>query len=616
MNKISKNNSPVQQHSNSAVALYNNVVEDFLKSNPISPIVQYAIKIFKDNAIRNKLTDNQYNKEVEQFNARYGYYITKKSVAAVATNATKYYSYINYPYLDRNAVKQTMDNYRKYVADYNAKVDKENEEISKYNSGVIKSTDKKILATINTFKKEYNKEFTRVYNAEVETFNDGFENKILPKRRIQKVRFSTELVFHVLVGFYVSQLKTRNAYLLEMNRPTSVAKNQLPKLKIDHRKLATHKISEITRLDFCKKTAQNHVKRLREAGILINYLKINQNKPVSVNFNPEILVIFEGNQPKSQLAKKQLVNYCNEKNLHYNNETTRAFLKEKEIKDCANATVGNKCGSMQEIKRVSPADSYKNTTEIIKEFSPGRAKISKRKVAANQHEALTENFLLRLSNEKQLATDLHYGVYNTYKGLRYDYLQKVAQYAAVSDQEFKEVVTQDFIKTSAKIWKNHQNPVFEGEWKKAINYLKEVLFAKITQKETIIKKLKEYRWKLNFARKWFAKNSEVSALYPSLYFDKTRIKSAEIGFFGLHSVWKSHLKYQEKKKQQLQQQQQQSNERKRRLTHNKKLTSAIQKFDNGKLNYKQLYNYVQDNLPHDYLLMLPKLIAKYSNNLA
>ena len=205
---------------------------------------------------------------------------------------------------------------------------------------------------------------------------------------------------------------------------------------------------------------------------------------------------------------------------------------------------------------VCPADSYWNTTAIsktsetrppensahIRSILPDFLKKDRQQQGTNN--TITENFIHRLQDNKTLAEDLSKGVYDTYKGLRYDYLRKVEMYANLTSEEFKAVLIQDFIKVSAKIWKQHN--VYVGEWKKAINYLNDTLFKNITQKSTLIQKLQEYRWKLNFARKWFIK-SNVSALYPSMYFDATRTESKEIGFFGLHKVWKTHCKYLENK---------------------------------------------------------------------
>ncbi|TDQ22777.1 hypothetical protein [Tenacibaculum caenipelagi] len=632
MNKsINKNANIAQKSAKSLteIGIYNQEVKSFLKSTSLNPIIQAAIKNFNDSAYRRKLTNLQYNKEVEEFNTTHGYYLLKKGTE---TEVTKYYSYINYPYLDRNAIKATMDNYRSFVYQYNKKADEENKLIRNYNNSVVKShyslNDAEKKRKTN-FERTNKSKFVRDYNELVIEANE--QNAIIPKKRIQKIKYASELVFHVLVGFYVSQLKTRNAYLMEMNRPTSVLKNALPKLKIDHRKLATHKIADIPRLDICKKTAQNHIKRLREAGVLINYLMINQNKPISVNFNAQILEILDGFYPKSQKPTNQQVNHVGRNFLHDNSECNYSVLKEKKRKGCAKSTSLNKCGSMleeNESNNVCPADGYENTKGINKKISlEGGEKINlpnfltEKRQTGRKTNQLSDNFLSKLINQKTFAEKLAAGEFDNYKGLRYDYLLKIEQYALVSNDEFKQIIIQDFIKSSAKIWRNHT--VYVGEWKKTINQLNEELFSNITQKETIIKKLREYRWKLKFAKNWFDKNTEVKTLFPYAYFDKTRVKSNELGFYGLHSVWKSHLKYLEKRKEEKKNLEAAANERKRKTAVQKKktaelkkLTNAIKKYESGQYNLEQLFNYVQDNLPHDYLILLPNMIKNQNTNLA
>ncbi|PKH52438.1 hypothetical protein CXF68_17835 [Tenacibaculum sp. Bg11-29] len=630
MNKSTNNNANKTQKRKvlfSTIGVYNQEVKDCLSTRKLDAILQHTIKNFIDNAYRNKLTNTQYNKAVEEFNTAHGLLLLKRGNEH--ENEQKQYTYINYPYLDRQAVKGTMDKYRQYVFTYNEKTDVENDEIRKYNNTIVKNhfqlseTQKKRKAV---FQKQNKKEFSRNYNELV--IEENKENAIIQKKAIQKIKYSSELVFHVLVGFYVSQLRTRNAYLLEMNKSTSTLKNSLPKLKIDHRKLATHTIADIPRLSICKKTAQNHIKRLREANILINYLRINQNKPISVNFNSQIIEVLEGNPPKSQLIQNKSFNSLIEKSLHDNNDTTRTkILKEKEIKDCANSTALNKCGSMlvneNESNTERLAGGYKNTKGISNEKQNsfgGEKKIklpdflNKTPKPIKTTNQLTNNFLNKLKDDQTLAKKLAAGEYDHYKGERYDYLLKIVQYGLLSTEDFKQVILQDFIKSSAKIWKKHN--VYVGDWKNTINRLKDQMFVNMVNKETVINKLKEYRWKLEFARNWFLKKEEVNALFPFAYFDKTRTKSNELGFYGLHSVWKSHLKYKEQKNTDKKQEQQDSNARKRRLSAQKKLTRAISKYELGTYNQEQLFNYVQDNLPHEYLLLLPNLIKNQNTNLA
>ena len=628
MNKTTKLCGQKAQNTTSnfsTIGLYNQAVKDNLRQIKLDQITTYAIKQFKDYAKRNRLSYVDYNKAVEAFNNSHGLLLLKRGNHFATPQ--KQYAYINYPYLDRQAVKKTMDHYRQYVHHYNKAVTLENESIRTYNNEIVKphfalSDQEKKRKT--EFKNVNSKLFARDYNDLV--LEENAKSAILPKRKIQTIKYGTELLFHVLVGFYVSQLKTRNTSQMELNKPTRVLKNSLPKLKIDQRKLATHTIADIPRLDMSKRTVQNHIKRLREAQLLVNYTMINQNKPIQANFNSKIITVLEGNPPKSQTSIKEQLNSVSWKLLPDNNETTRTkILKEKEIKGCAISTGFQISGSMLEgveSSSVCPADGYKNTKEIKKTATLGRGQaqkilpdfLKKGTDMKKKPTLLTRNFLNRALETKDFADKLKRGDFNEYKALRYDYLQKIEQYALVSREEFRRIVIQDFIKSSAKIWNNHD--VYLPVWIKTINLLQEQLFTNIINKSTIIAKLREYRWKLEFARKWFVKNKDVNALFPIDYFDNTRTLPRELGFYGLHSVWKTHLKYLETKAANKKLIEQKANARKRKLSAQKKLTSAIHKYESGKYTYDQLYNYVQDHLPHEFLVALPSLIKNQYINLA
>lgn len=610
----------MQENQNilTAIGHYNTNVRNNLATTTLDTITQYTIKIFKDNAQRNRYNDLQYNKAVEDFNTTHGLLLLKKG-AELTQNSAKAYNYINFPYLNRQGMKSAMDNYRKYVYHYNTDVTQQNKAITKYNTSIVRPTCIEIgdLKKIGQVLENKQGLLIRDYNKAVNALNEELKANYLPKKHMQKVKYASEIVFNVLVGFYISQLKTRNTYLQAAGKPTRVLKNDLPKLKIDNRKLASHTIAGIPRLDFCKKTAQNHIKRLREAGILVNYHYVNQYKPISVHFNTQIVQVLDGKPPKKQHTQNQLVTIKCEKKLPDNSDSILS-KKRKEIKDYENFIVGNKCGSITQAS-VCPADGYKNTTGInnAKKTSPQKEKNTMRKLLPDflqttpkkegTNSVITRNFLAKLTDERQLASELTAGKYDQYIGLPYHYLRKVAQYANLTTEEFRAVLLQDFIKSSAKIWKHH-NSVHVGSWKNAINELNEVLFTGVTQKETLIEKVKEYRWKLEFARKWFLKHKHA-ALYPSLYFDVNRKSSSGVGFFGLHSVWTTHLKYQRQRTQKQQARKRNENARKRKQSAKVKLANAITAYKKGKYSANQLYNYVQDNLPHECLVALTQRLG-------
>ncbi len=612
---MNKNSYTQQQNNNKAtkVGIYNQQVKDYLANTKLSLLEQKAIEVFRASAQRRRITNDEYNKEVEEFNALHGFLLLKKGKD---TEASTWYSYINYPYLDSQSIHDAMTKYRKFMFTYNRDVKEKNTDIKAYNSSVVKNIHEltpKEKQEIYDFRKLNKSLHITAYNELV--YQSNLSNPIHPKRKYKQLLQQYSDTFYVLLFFYTSQLKKRNGKLLEYGKPTSVKKNELPKISINHKDLIDFKVNGVQRLNFSKRSAQNHIQVFVEAGLLLNYQFINKDRPVFANFNPNILSILDGKPPKSQ-APENTAFFTNEvqqvHKLKYYTRTPKKVIKnEIKIEDCANSTVGKKCGSMQE----TTPNNYKNTSKVGHKKSVGREKIKNLlpeflktpEKGLKKVQKLSLNFMNRFVDDTELAKQLHDNDYATYKGLPYNYLKRIELYAhELTIDEIKTILVQDLVKSAAKIWKNHENPPFVGDWKKAINTLHKVLFKNITTNETLFKKHREYRWKLNFARQWFIRN-KVSALYPSMYFDPTRKSQSEIGFFGLHKIYQKHIEYKKQSEVEKKDSIRKSNLRKKAINNNKKLNTAVHKYLKGQFTSQQLFDYVEKNLPVSFY---EKLITK------
>jgi hypothetical protein len=127
----------------------------------------------------------------------------------------------------------------------------------------------------------------------------------------------------------------------------------------------------------------------------------------------------------------------------------------------------------------------------------------------------------------------------------------------------------------------------------------------------LVDEISQMRWRIEWARKWFIKN-EFTPLFPYNYFDMTRKTSKEVGFEYTKAKWNEHLtaiaKYDALKKKQ----QSNATKRKETINHSKKCENALTRFFKNKLTYSQLFDYVEQNLPKQYLEKLPDLILKKS----
>ena len=585
--------------------MYNSQVVNNIQKNELSEIQKATIKIFKDKLHLEQKTPKEFNKNVIEFNNLHGFLIKKirikKGTPGVLTN----YSYINDPYLDTSAVKETMRSYRSYVYQYNKMVLKQNKEISKYNLNIANPTNAKEKKLVLKFKLDYNSSFTSNYNDKVEEYNTKHGN-FFKKRKINTIKYQTEIIFHTLVGFYVKQLKIKNLIAVQSNKSTRVEKNKLPKLDLDHRKIATHNIDDIPRLSISKKTVQNHVKRLREAGILINYRYINQNKPISINFNPKILVILEGKQPKRQNSKNQSLTPLIGKNLHDNNETISAKLNKKKIKDNPKGIVDIRKELTLSFNSLS-AKAYKNTEGITnkKSRTSGADFLGKYAQKSNK---LREKIL----DDYDFANKLASKEFENYKPIEYYILKQEELYGNLTVLEFRKLLQQDFIKSSYKLWKTRE--VYFGVWLKAIRYVQNNYF-KSEIKEILCQSVPQHRWRLEFARKWFLKK-KFNSLFPYQYFDLTRTQTNEVGYVGSYKVWKTYQRINKDTLLEAKNLQQAAAHRKEMLSQRTRLKKWITKYEKGSISYDELFTYATTSLHHSLVLQIPLLLTSKNNYLA
>ena len=120
-----------------------------------------------------------------------------------------------YPAIIEEAFSTTMDNYRKYIASYNFKTQAENELIQAHNNSVKEFCKSNALNEVQT---EYKRLFllhnekncnARNYNEAVNQFCTDY-GIIVEKKKIQTVKYATEVVFQNLLHLYNSQLMKRN----------------------------------------------------------------------------------------------------------------------------------------------------------------------------------------------------------------------------------------------------------------------------------------------------------------------------------------------------------------------------------------------------------------------
>lgn len=514
-----------------------------------------------------------------------------------------------YPAIIEEAFSSTMDNYRKYIASYNFKTQAENELIQAHNNSVKEFCKTNALNEVQT---EYKRLFllhnekncnARNYNEAVSQFCNDY-GIIIEKKKIQTVKYATEVVFQNLLHLYNSQLMKRNEKFIKGG---ITSKRPIEEFKINSFLVTQLKRNEVSSISICSKTVRNHRKRLEEAGVFVEYHFAGRKRPVEVHINTEILVILDVYTSKLKRSENKELKLTYWNVLPDNNESTRTFINEyKKKENVENISQDFRSSS----EALTPSHLFFTGTHTSKEaictWGAGREPETNEKSLSDKLQDL-------ILHPQELALNLANGDYHNYKPIDIRYLYKEAFSGTLTNEEFRELAIQDFFKSISKIYRS--STPFAGSYKKAINLYYQNKWIAFTgnsfNKSVLVDEISQMRWRIEWARKWFVKN-EFTPLFPYDYFDMTRKTSKEVGFEYTKAKWNEHLsaiaKYDALKKRQ------QSNATKRKevINHSKKCENVLNRFFKNKLTYSQLFDYVEQNLPKQYLEKLPDLILKKS----
>lgn len=514
-----------------------------------------------------------------------------------------------YPAIIEEAFSTTMDNYRKYIASYNFKTEAENEIIKKHNASVTEFCKQNLLSEVQTaFRKVFLSSkkslMPRAYNEAVNEFCKDY-GLIVEKKKIQSVKYATEIVFQNLLHLYNSQLMKRNEKFIKSG---ITAKRPIQEFKVNSFLVTELKRKDIHSIDICTKTVRNHRQRLQEAGVFVDYHFAGQNRPVEVHINPEILVVLDMKTSKIKSVENKIVRIEYWNLLPDNNESTRTILNEyQKNENVENISQDTRSSG----EALTPSHLFFSTrTHASKQENSNQGAGAKTVKVQN---TLSEKLQELIIHPQELAVNLANGEYLNYKPIDIRYLFKEAFSGTLTNDEFRELAIQDFFKTISKIYR-FSTP-FAGSWKKAITLYYQNKWIAFTgnsfNKSVLVDEIQQMRWRIEWARKWFLKN-QFPPLFPYEYFDMTRKTSKEVGFEYTKAKWNEHLlsiaKYDALKKKQ----NCDAQRRKETINHAKKCETALNRFFKNKVTYTQLYDYAQKNLPKEYIEKLPDLILKKS----
>jgi len=512
------------------------------------------------------------------------------------------------PAIAAEAFAKTMDNYRVYAAGYNFRTNAENELIEKHNAAVqIYKKSNQLTDAENHIIANFSKRFkglkNRAYNTEVD--NAGIYARLLTKRRIQTLKYTTELMFSNMMHSYDRQLDKRNT---EYKRLHINYANPVQAFLINSFHITNLQRNGVVSIDVCTKTVRNHRYRLEEAGVFLNSTFVGRYTGVAVTVNPEILVIIDLKTNKLATAENQPLNPDSGKELPKHYEVARANKEQYKKSEAA---------SQSSFDKVSPTSTVLESSQSIVAGTPQSKAIQKfaggpaAPKDVKFEESLSHNLRNLIIHPQQLALELATGKHDSYIPIDVRLLYKEAMGGYLTRAEFRELVIQDFFKNSAKLYRG-ATP-YAGSWKRAINYWYEHKFITFNgfhfQKVNIIDDVTQLRWRLEHARKFFLRTG-IPTLYPSNYFDFTRKSSKEIGFEFTVKAWKRHVDYEARKPENQKKIEKNAKLRLETVNYSMKFDAAVRRFLTNKITVNQLLDYVENNLPGEFKQKLGTTIEK------
>ncbi len=505
----------------------------------------------------------------------------EKPLQQLATVNKEYVS----PILTTEDFKRTMENYRKYVEAYNIKALKEQITIKTYNEKIAKEIQKKPLQrqeqmALIKFEKMIAPLNIWERNERVEEFN-RCNRPIAEKYKTHTVKYHTEQVFESILWHYNMQLYKKQGYRKNFD---IYIPGELPHIELHSGWITKAKAKNVVRLPICKRTFRRQRKRLEEARILQDYVFEGSARAVKMRLNPEILSITDNYTGKKAVTGNQQVTPNGRTELPYNKVSIRTLLNKSKIK----ANVNKHSDIRSSAKKGLTSHSfvfYKNTRE---------QDVEENEAGAGKSLTLSDFLRQKIEEPGDLFEKLAAHHYDKHEPLDPKILEKEAFSGTLDRDEYKELVLQDWFKTTAKLWKG-KTP-YPGSWAKAYNTWNREKFkthnGNSSNKHIIFERMPELRHRLTSVRRYLRKNPDFQLLFPGDYFDTTRTTAKEGGFEYTFKSWKKRIAYLESKKEEKTATVATAKRRKKRLSDRQKVDNHVKSYLKGKIILDELFTKV------------------------
>lgn len=483
-----------------------------------------------------------------------------------------------------------MNNYRQYVQQYANICSSLNKEVAEYNNQVklhIQKTKSKDEADMETelFMSEIGKVSIQEYNEAAKIKNKHLGSFLIELKKHVPIKKPTEAIFAMILFKYSMQINEKNTIL---ERCGAVTTRAIQKVSINPYELANTTINEVDTLPYTKRTIQNHVNRLMDAGVLFNYTFRGSNKPVEYHVNNEILAIYDHKTQKTLTADNQLFKYDSEKNFHHNEIVTRANKDKRKITEI----VENQFPLKEVLQSFVPHDNKnkkdKSTNPpIAKKDAPGAEKSRKNSEFLREMTSPVPKFIQDLTN----------GAFDDYRFELRNRLEHESMQGNMDKNEFRDLLLQIFFMMAAPIWKGKN--VYMGVWFKAFQIITDEFIrtsnGSIPSKPQALYYFDNLIFRITWAKRFFRTFTDFRPLFPSEYFDPTRKTKQSGGFaYTLEALKKQEnindVRRKRKEKRERAAVPRNAIEKARNLVQNK-----VKELKNGKITINQLHDYVVSN---------------------
>ncbi len=550
---------------------------------------------------------------------------TNNSVGSSYTKADLLPKVIGKQNLYSKQRKLILKNYQRFVHNYNDQIKILNQEVKNYNQQcqkcIVENEMKDQSKALNQkLRSKLGKVSIIEYNKAVEIENTLSSNPVYLKKKHTSIKKITETTFSLIIFKYAMQMHSKNK-ILESVPATTV--RSLQKVQVNPYNLANTVINEVLTLPYTKRTIQNHVNRLIDAGVLVDHEfkgyyfnkdpKKRAGKPSEYHVNSEIMVVFDDKTKKTLSIENQLFKYGSEKNFHYDSIVTRTIINNNNINEIVNKSHSNEKEFVQQIlpsflksPKVDNKNIYKNTNSV------SSSKKSPRQL--ENFDQSSEILRESIDTKYDLCYDLDHNKYDDHRFCMQREFEREYLYGNMSKSEFLELLQHEFMKLAAPLYKN--KTVYSGSWSKAYNDIKRLFLnnnGSIPGKANLLNTFNALHWRITYAKRCQnSKRKSWRALFPTQYFDPTRTTNKSGGFAHTLEFWKKEQERRQNEHLLKSKRRQEAAIRNRRYKAIDDFHKKVKHLTQGKITIGELQDFIYNNneLPDKYKFNITHFISQ------